>query len=178
MAFALISLIALPTIPAVALLVRPILINLTTTGSGANGSLEVVNDRNRPMAVEVKVNKLEVPERGAVIVTPDEGSDFQIFPPIASIPAGGRQIFRIRWIGEPNLAASRLFMFSTAELPVAETTGQTSVQVLYAIQSVVAVRPPQARSAIEVAEVRRAKSPKGEDGLEIIFANEGAAMDL
>ncbi len=166
--------VTLPALPALALLVQPILITLTSSGSGATGAIEVINDRNRPIAVEVTVNKLAVPERGEVVVTPDDGADFQIFPPIANIAPGARQVFRIRWIGEPNLPESKMFMFSTSELPVSTNpTAQSAVEVLYAIQSVVTVRPPQARADIAIAEVRRAEGRDGKKGVEIVFANQG-----
>lgn len=167
------GLLAAP-LPVLALLVRPVLMNLTSSGSGANGSFEVVNDRNRPITVEISVNRLTVPERGQVVVTPDEGADFQIFPPIANIPAGGRQIFRIRWIGEPNIPESRLFMFSTTELPVSDTGGAgAGVQIYYAINSVVAVRAPTARPDISITSVERATNSEGTPGVDITFENRG-----
>jgi fimbrial chaperone protein len=172
---AIFGLMAAP-LPVLALLVRPVLMNLTSSGAGANGSFEVVNDRNRPITVEISVNRLTVPERGQVVVTPDEGSDFQIFPPIARIPAGGRQIFRVRWIGEPNIPESRLFMFSTTELPVSEAGGgPTGVQIYYAINSVVAVRAPTARPDISISSVERATNSEGHPGVDITFENHGPA---
>ena len=163
--------------PAFGLLVRPIVVNLTATGGGANGSLEVVNDRNRPVTVEVTVKDLSLPQRGEPILKLDPGTDFLIFPSIASIPAGGRQVFRVRYIGAPDIAASKLFMFSTAELPVAAdpTEKRAQVQVLYAINSIVAVAPPKAKPDIKVAAIERAKNGKGEAGLYITFENDGPA---
>ena len=75
--------------PAFGLLVRPILLELTATGQGTSGAIEVVNDRNRPIAVEIKVQSLSIPEVGAPVLAPDpkDGADYMIFPAIASIPA-------------------------------------------------------------------------------------------
>jgi P pilus assembly chaperone PapD len=174
MVLLIITTLALP-IPAIALLVRPVLLDLTSSGSNSSGSLEVINDRNRPVAVEVTVKRLTVPERGDPVLTPDNGDDFQIFPPIASIPPGGRQVFRVRWIGDPSPAESRLFMFSTSELPVSETGDATTVQVLYAINSVVAVRAPDARPDISIQSIQRATHSDGKTGVEITFANSGPA---
>ena len=56
--------LALVGAPAYALLVRPVVVELTSTGNGASSSLEVVNDRNIAMTVEVKVQTLTVPEKG------------------------------------------------------------------------------------------------------------------
>jgi fimbrial chaperone protein len=166
--------------PALALLVRPVLLDLTSTGSNASGSLEVINDRNRPVAVEVTVKKLSLPERGDPVLTPDDGSNFQIFPPIASIAPGARQVFRVRWVGNPTPAESQLYMFSTSELPVAARPNETTVQVLYAINSVVAVRAPDAKPNIAIESIVRATRPdsktgESKSGVEITFSNTGPA---
>jgi P pilus assembly chaperone PapD len=175
LALMLLAVLSLPAFPALALLVRPILIELASSGSGASGTLEVINDRNRPVAVEVTVKNLTIPEQGDVAITDSDGSDFQIFPAIAKIPAGGRQIFRVRYIGDPAIAESRLFMFNTAELPVAETPTTTGVSLLYAIQSVVAVRPAKGRPNISLVEVRRATGRDGTKGVDMVFKNDGPA---
>lgn len=159
--------------PAWALLVRPVLLDLTSTGSNSSGSLEVINDRNRPVAVEVTVKKLTLPERGDPVLTPDDGANFQIFPPIASIAPGARQVFRVRWVGNPAPAESQLYMFSTSELPVANRPNSTTVQVLYAINSVVAVRAPNAKPNIAIDSMARVTRPDGKSGIEITFANTG-----
>lgn len=162
----------LASVPALSLLVRPILIDMKASGSGSNSSFEVVNDRNRPIAVEIAVQNLIVPERGAISLTPNDGANFQIFPPIASIPAGKKQVFRVKWIGAPDLAKSELYMFSTSELPVKrEADDVTSVQVLYAINSVVAVAPTNVKPEISIADVERVTSKDGKVGVEITFAN-------
>jgi P pilus assembly chaperone PapD len=164
-------------VPALALMVRPVVVELSSSGGGANGSLEVVNDRNRPVTVEVKVQKLTLPQRGDPVLTPDSGADFLIFPPIASIKPGARQVLRVRYIGPPDIPATRLYMFATSELPVAPdpTEKRAQVQVLYSINSVVAVTPPEAKPDIKIAAVERAKNAKGEPGLYVMFENDGAA---
>lgn len=163
--------------PALALLVRPIVIDLTASGSRANSAIEVVNDRNRAVAVEIKVNRLTLPERGQPLVAADPGKDFLIFPAIANIPAGGRQVFRVRYIGDPALAQTRLFMFSSSELPVAENPNSKTaqIQVLYSIHTVVTVSPPKARPAISVLALERGKNPKGGAGVYVTFRNDGPA---
>ncbi len=166
--------VALP-IPAIALLVRPVLLELTTSGSDVTGTIEVINDRNRPIAVEIAVNRLALPERGELQLTPDDGAEFQIFPTVASIAPGGRQVFRVRWIGDPVIPESRLYMFTTSELPVSEDPDATTVQVLYAINSVVTVRSPSARPNITINSVRRVTRPDGQVGAEVLFQNSGPA---
>lgn len=174
---ALMLVLAIP-VPAMALLVRPVLMDLKSTGPGASGSFEVVNDRNRPITVEISVSKLAIPERGEVVLAPDDGANFQIFPPIASIPAGKRQIFRIKWIGAPDIPQSETYMFSTAELPVkrtAEEDATTGVEILYAINSVVAVAPANQKPDVSISSVVRKIAKDGRVGLDVTFLNEGSA---
>jgi len=164
--------------PAYALMVRPVVIELTSTGAASSSALEVVNDRNVPMTVEVKVQNLSLPEKGAPVLTPSSGDDFLVFPTIAKVDPGARQVFRVRYIGDPNPAQGRLYMFSTSELPVSNNpagAAKAQVQVLYSINSVVAVRPPKAKADIKVASVQRTTNEKGQAGLEITFENDGNA---
>jgi fimbrial chaperone protein len=170
------TVLAIAATPALALLVQPILIKLNTSGSGSSAAIEVVNDRNRPVTVEIGVEQLLIPERGPATRAPDAGDEFQIFPPQAVVPAGGRQIFRVRWVGEPTLDKGKLFMFSTAELPVQLDEGRTGVSIYYAVESVVAVSPTGARPEISVAKVERAVNASGVAGLEVTFVNDGAAI--
>jgi P pilus assembly chaperone PapD len=163
--------------PVMALLVRPIILDLTSSGGGVNGQIEVVNDRNTPMAVEIKVNSFTLPVRGEPVIGPDAGGDFLIFPAIAQLKPGARQVFRIRYVGNPALAASKLYMFASSELPVSETAGdeKARIEILYSITSIVAVRPAKAKAAINVIGVERAVGADKQPGLRIMFENKGSA---
>jgi fimbrial chaperone protein len=175
--FAVLLLILAAPVPVLGLLVRPILIDMKASGSGTNSSFEVVNDRNRTIAVEVSVQTLNIPERGETSLTPSDGAEFQIFPPIASIPAGKKQVFRVKWIGSPNLQQSKLYTFLTAELPVKREASDdnSTVQVLYAINSVVAVAPANKRPDLSIETIERTTSKDGKPGVEILFKNDSAA---
>ncbi len=160
--------------PAHALLVQPLVIEMQSSGSRTNTSLRVVNDRTVPMTIEVNVNRLIVPENGPVSVEPIDGDDFLIFPPQATVAPGATQIFRVRWVGEPVIEQSQLFMFQTEELPVERTLeGGAAIQVLYAIQSVVAVAPPRGRADIGVESAVRETAADGRTGARVMFTNDG-----
>lgn len=168
--------LALSAVPALALLVQPVLIKLSTSGSNATAGIEVVNDRATPITVEVTVESMELPERGAPVRAANDGDEFQIFPLQAVIPAGGRQVFRVRWLGDQALSQGKLYMFSTAELPVAQTEGQTGLSLYYAVESVVAVSPTGARPELSVDKVERWTNSEGVKGLAVTFHNEGPAI--
>jgi fimbrial chaperone protein len=140
--------------PASALLVQPVVIDLQTSGEHTNAAITITNDRNRPDTVEVSVNKLTLPEKGAPVLTPVNGDNFLIFPPTATIQPGHTQVIRIRWVGEPVLAQSQTYMFATSELPIANAKG-TGIQLLYSIQSLVTVTSPTLKPDVHVISAVR-----------------------
>ncbi len=160
--------------PASALLVQPVYLDMRATGVRSNAGLRVVNDRNRPVSVEVTVSTLDIPERGAPVYTPVEGEDFLIFPAVANIPPNGTQIFRVRWIGDPGLAESKMFALTTSELPLeSDSEGRASLQLLYAIQTVVGIGPANGRAEIEAVTAERGTNDAGVAGVRVLFRNEG-----
>lgn len=160
--------------PASALLVQPVYLDMRYTGARANGGLRVVNDRNRPISVEVTVSSLEIPDRGAPVYTPIEGEDFLIFPAVANIAPNSTQIFRVRWLGESDGAESKLFALTTSELPIeTEAEGRASLQLLYAIQTVVAIGPSNGRSDLSAVQAERATNDAGQAGVRVLFQNDG-----
>ena len=169
--------LTIASVPALALLVRPIVIELTSMGSQSSSQIEVVNDRNRAVAVEIRAKRLVLPEKGPAQTAEAADGDFLIFPTIANIPPGGRQVFRIRYVGEPAIGQSQLYMFSSSELPVEvdPSAGKAQIQMLYSIGSIVAVRPEKGKPDIKVAAVERATNDKGVAGVYVTFQNDGPA---
>lgn len=161
--------------PSFALLVQPVFLDMRYSGVQSNAGLRVVNDRNRPMSVEVTVSSVTVPETGDVVFTPIEGEDFLIFPSVANIPANGAQIFRVRWIGDPALADGKIFALTTSELPAdsSEDTG-AAVQLLYAVQTIVGIGPANARADIKPVTITRSTKADGTRGVFITFENAAA----
>lgn len=172
--------------PAFALIVQPVVIDLTTSGEGSSAAIVVTNDRNQPVTVEVTVNKLSLPQDGPPVLTPDKGDDFLIFPPMATLQPGKTQVIRIRWVGAPTLPQSQTYMFATSELPIDNMNG-SGVQLLYSIQSLVTVTSPALKPDVRIAGIVRdvQTHPAGPDGkpvppvpgIKVTFQNDGAAID-
>lgn len=172
--------------PASALLVQPVVIDMQTSGARTNAAITITNDRNRPDTIEISVNKLTLPEKGAPVLTPVSGDNFLIFPPTVTIQPGHTQVVRIRWVGEPVLAQSQTYMFATSELPIPNAKG-TGIQLLYSIQSLVTVTSPTLNpdvhviSAVRDSETHPAQE-KGKPavvvkGISVVFQNKGGAID-
>lgn len=167
-------LLALVATPSFALLVQPVFLDMRYSGIRSSGALRVVNDRNRPMSVEVSVSSIDLPEQGEAVFTPIEGEDFLIFPAVATIPANGTQVFRVRWIGDPGEQEGKLFALTTAELPIEEEAqGGAALQLLYAIQTIVAIGPSGTRAEIAPVAARRAVKADGTAGVIVTFENAG-----
>src|SRR5690606_4316015 len=112
-----------------------------------------------------------------------------IFPPQGVLPAGGRQVVRLQWVGEPELATSKAFYVSVEQLPVplepsVSNAAEAQVQILYNMRALVVVAPPGAEPNVSANSVRQANyplpAPEGPDapsqmvdGVEITLRNEG-----
>jgi P pilus assembly chaperone PapD len=177
---------AMVAAPAFALVVQPVVIDLKTSGQGSSAAIVVTNDRNRPVTVEVTVNKLSLPQDGPPVLTADKGDDFLIFPPLATLQPGKTQVIRVRWVGAPTLAESQTYMFATSELPIDQISG-SGVQLLYSIQSLVTVTSAALKPDVHIIGVDRAEQPNlapaGEQtvasvpGIKVTFQNDGSAID-
>lgn len=172
--------------PASALLVQPVLINLSTTGANSTAGITIGNDRNRPNTVEVSVQSLAIPENGPPVLSPNDGDEFLIFPPTATIAPGGMQVVRVRWVGDAALKQAKTYMFTVRELPVDRPAG-SGVQLVYSIQEIVTVSSPGLKAAVSIAQIRRStrtvpvdqgKSTKTENGIEVTFKNAGNDVAL
>ncbi|WP_439478384.1 molecular chaperone [Brevundimonas sp.] len=117
------------------------LIDLKPSGRMASGQIRVVNTGQAPMPTELKARAAIVGPEGTV-TTSDEGiDDLLMFPPQALIAPGATQVFRVQWVGDPDIAKSKTFMVSVAQQPVALPAGTSGIQLLYEFQVVVNVAP-------------------------------------
>lgn len=126
---------------AYAMSVTPILIDLKPSGRMSSGQIRVVNTTQGTLPVELKAKNATVGPEGRV-TTSDEGvDDLLMFPPQALIAPGATQVFRVQWIGDPDIDRSKTFMVSVAQQPVALPAGTSGIQLLYDFQVVVNIAP-------------------------------------
>ena len=156
-----------------ALLVQPAFIEMRSVGRQSVAAIRAVNERSRPVTLEASVKTLIVPERGKATVAPNDGKSFLIFPPQAILQPGAQQIFRVRWVGEPTLAESQFFTIAIAELPAGMDVGagEAGLEILYSIETIVSVAPPQGQPAMTVAGIERGQNAQGEAGVFVTIAN-------
>src|SRR3546814_8911481 len=70
------------------------------------------------LAFETRVFRMEIDKDGNIVETPAD-QDFLVFPPQGVLPAGGRQVVRLQWVGGAELATSQAYYVSVEQLPVA-----------------------------------------------------------
>ena len=137
---------------ATAMSVSPIVIDLSVAGRNARNQITVINTLTYDLPVEINISEVYVDENG-VTSTQDVGEDnFMIFPPQALIKPGATQVFRVQWVGEPDINESKSYIFSVAQLPVELDKGVSGIQLLYNFQVVVNVAPLQGKPALELLE--------------------------
>lgn len=134
--------------PARALSVTPIQVEMLSAG-GPRAQVTVTNDAKEPLPVEIGLEKLALDENGSR-KTSKAGDSFLVFPPQALIPPGGSQVFRLQWVGEPEIAESQSFLMSVNQVPVKMPKGQTAVQIVMSFGVIVNVAPPKGSPTLKV----------------------------
>ncbi|MDZ3833348.1 MAG: fimbria/pilus periplasmic chaperone [Sphingopyxis sp.] len=174
--------------PALAMRVSPMVVEMESRGSGAVARIEVQNINPGKLAFQTRVFRMELGKDGEIIETPAD-DQFLIFPPQGALPAGGRQVIRLQWVGEAEPATSQAFYVSVEQLPVAFEPGSNEavgaqVQVLYNMRALVVVAPPGAKPDVKAASVRQldyqppappgaTELPPMQDGVEVTLRNDG-----
>lgn len=134
----------------VAMTVQPIVVNLSTSGRGMTQVVTVENTFANPLPVEIRVEELSL-EADGVKATGKDGGDLLVFPVQAMIQPGQTQTFRLQYVGDPDLAKSKHFYATVAQLPVELPQGQSAIQILYNFQVLVSVAPQGVKPDLKVS---------------------------
>lgn len=136
--------------PVRAMSVTPIQVEMLSAG-GPRAQVTVTNDAKEPLPVEVVLERLTLDENGGR-KTAKAGDNFLVFPPQAMIAPGSSQVFRLQWVGEPEVAESQSFLMSVNQVPVKLPKGQSAVQIVMSFGVVVNVAPPKGSPALRIVE--------------------------
>ena len=180
--------IAMSAGPAMAMRVSPMVVEMVSSGGGAVARIEIQNINQGNLAFETRVFLMTIDADGKMTETPADDK-FLIFPPQGALPPGGRQVIRLQWVGEPDLAASQAYYVSVQQLPVAfepaaADSVDAQVQVLYNMRALVVVAPNGAKPDVKAvaakqvnyqppAEAGSNTLPPLQDGVEVTLKNEG-----
>ncbi len=144
-----------------AMSVVPLALELLSSGSGNKSTLRVNNDGATTIPVEIQVFKLTLDENGEEYLQPAD-ANFLVFPPRATIPAGGTQTYRVEWRGEPQLKETDSYMLAVNQLPVALDKSKSGVQIVFNFSVLVNVSPTKSETAVKLisAEIKTDKQTK------------------
>lgn len=149
-----------PLVPASAMTVQPVVVDLQNAGRNMSQVITVENTFATPLPVELTVQALELVEDGVKQTRVDPG-DLLVFPPQALIEPGQTQTFRVQYVGDPELARSKHYYVTVAQLPVKLPEGQSGIQILYNFQVLVSVAPGGAKPALTVQSAAVGRNAEG-----------------
>jgi fimbrial chaperone protein len=158
----------------VAMTVQPVVIDLSTAGRGMSQVITVENTFATALPVEMRVQDLAFTEDG-IVGTGNESEDLLVFPMQALIEPGQTQSFRVQYVGDPELAQSKHFYVTAAQLPVELPEGQSAIQILYNFQVLVSVSPTGAESSLVITGAEIGQNNAGAPVPVITVANGSAA---
>lgn len=173
---------ALP-VDADAMGVTPVTVVLAPSGSRASSQIVVSNADNRNLPVELNISKLTLLPSGAVQRTPDS-EDFVVLPTQSIVAPNSEQVFRIQYVGNPDLLESQAFEVSVDQVPVdlGKESGGATVQIVYSITAIVVVGSSSGEANISVqkaelvpdkARILHATAYFHNDGARHAFLDEG-----
>ena len=145
-------------------------IEMMSLGKTGRSQFTLNNTSSEAVPVETIINRIELDENGKSHETL-ANEDFLVFPPQALIKPGTSQVFRVQWVGEPNLSQSQSYMISVAQIPVKMGKAKSAVQVVMSFGVVVDVAPPQGHSDLKLIATGIASDKKGRRHATITVAN-------
>lgn len=158
----------MPIGPASAYQVAPMIYDLKPSGTGAATIIRVRNDGDKPLTIELEVEKRAFDENAVESRSPAD-DDFVIFPLQAVVQPGKVQAVRVQYVGKPDIPKSETYLVTVKQVPVAlPDQKQSGVQMVFNFSTMASVTPEGAKANVElVSSARDAK------GLELRLRNTG-----
>lgn len=169
--FAMFVALCVPVIGLKAQTVKPLVVDLATTGRGMSQIISVENTSAAPLPVELTVQELII-ESNETILTGTDPGEVIVFPPQATIQPGQTQSFRLQYVGDPALARSKHYYVTVAQVPVAGRAGVSGVQVVFNFQVLASVGPRGARPALRVQSAEIGEDESGNPASIVTMSNE------
>jgi len=174
LAFALVALAPMGT--AHASRVSPMSVDLEPVGRGSVARIQFTNTADRDFPVEVRAFRGEITEDGQLeLEAADE--DFLLFPSQLVVAPLGEQVFRVQYVGNPDLTEAQVYYLSVRQLPIELDEGAPQVQVVVNFNVFINVEPDGTVVAPRVGAIEAAE---GEDstGIAVQVVNDGTGMLL
>jgi fimbrial chaperone protein len=151
--------------------VSPMIVDVKPLGRGSVARIELSNPGQAEFPVEVQMFRGVISEAGELELTPAD-EQFLVFPSQRIVPAQSQQVFRVQYIGEPELAASEIYYMQIRQIPVDLGPGQSQVQLVVNFNVLVNVIPDGANPE-PVVESAHPAVRADVTGIEVRLANHG-----
>lgn len=156
--------------------VSPMAVDLRPFGRESIARIQFGNTADRDFPIEVLAFRGEISETGELTLEPAD-EEFLIFPPQLVVAPLSEQMFRVQYVGNPDLAQAEVYYISVQQLPVELEEGPPQIQVLVNFNVFVNVEPEGATSSPRIVSVE-ADTVEDQGGLAIRVANDGNGMLL
>lgn len=156
--------------------VSPMSVELEPFGRGSVARVQFVNTSGREFPIEARTYRGVISEEGELELIPAD-EDFIVFPPQLVVAPREEQIFRIQYIGEPELDQAQVYYLSISQLPVELEPGAPQIQVLVNFNVFVSVEPDGLDPEPRVDTVSP-DTKEDVDGVVVRLANDGPGMLL
>src|SRR3990167_10942739 len=90
-------------VPAVAINVQPVIVDLQSTGRSASAIISLQNTFPETVPVELTAHPIRIVNGELQEIEDEEAEDLLIFPAQTTIPGGQTQAFPVQWAGGPDL---------------------------------------------------------------------------
>lgn len=169
-AFAGFALLVTP-VAAEAAKVSPMIAELQPVGRNSVLRVTLTNDGETDVPYEILMLRGEISPDGELQTTPADDL-FLVFPTQTIVEARSQQVFRVQYIGDPELETSEVFYMGIRQVPIATegTIAQVQLVVNYNVLINVVPRGAVAQPAIDDI---RAATREDVVGIEFVAGNEG-----
>jgi fimbrial chaperone protein len=151
--------------------VSPMIVEISPLGRGSVARVELTNPGQSTFPVEVQMFRGVISEAGELELIPAD-EQFLLFPTQVVVPPQSQQVFRVQYIGEPELAASEIYYMQIRQIPVSVVPDQSQVQVVVNFNVLVNVIPDGARPEPFVESIRPVMR-EDTSGIEVRLTNRG-----
>jgi fimbrial chaperone protein len=168
--------LALAPVAAEAAQVTPMIVDIAPVGRGAVARVELSNPGTSVFPLEVQVFRGEISEAGELQLTPAD-ADFLVFPAQTIVQPGSQQVFRLQYIGDPEVATSQIYYMQLRQLPVQVAPEQNQVQIVVNFNVLVNVIPDGATPQPAIVSANPATRGAAH-GVEVRMTNSGTRYFL
>lgn len=151
--------------------VSPMIAELEPAGRNSVLRVTLTNDSDQDIPYEIVMLKGEITPDGELETTPAD-EQFIVFPAQTIVDAQSQQVFRVQYIGDPELVQSEVYYMGVRQVPVrtASTVAQVQLVVNFNVLINVVPRGSDAQPSVEAI----VSSTRGETaGIEFVAGNDG-----